>query len=466
MKKIIPIIMSGGKGTRLWPVSRKSHAKQYKKIINDNSLLEETLIRISSNKMNNPIIITNKDDLFFVNDSLTKLNILAEVILEPEGKGTAPAIAIAAHKLDPDDVILILSSDHFIEDSESFNSQILKAHKMAKKGFLVTFGIKPTYPNTGYGYIKKGSSTEIEDCFMIDSFKEKPSKDVAEKYLEDKDYFWNSGIFMFTAGNYLDELNIYSPKIYKRALDTLENSSASDNNLYLNKDFFDLCPEDSIDYAVLEKTTKSVMIQCDIGWTDVGTWSSVHDVSSKDKNNNSKSNNILSISSKNNYIYTNKLTTLLGVNDLVVVDTADALLITDHNNSQNIGEIVEALNIANKDEANIGRKVYRPWGAYDSISSGPGFQVKVITVNPGSKLSVQKHFKRSEHWTVVSGVAEVTKGKKIFTLNKNESTYIEIEEIHALANPGSEELVLIEVQCGSYLGEDDIVRYEDIYGRV
>ena len=458
--------MSGGKGTRLWPVSRKNHAKQYKSIITENTLLEDTLIRTLSSKISTPIIITNKDDLFFIKNSLNKLNKDADLMLEPFGKGTAPAIAIAAHKLKPDDIMLILSSDHFIEDQDLFNKQILKAYEMAKKGFLVTFGINPTSPNTGYGYIKRGTSTELEDCFMVDAFKEKPCKEDAQKYLDDKNYFWNSGIFMFTAGNFLEELNMYSPEIYKRTFDTFTNSTYLDNNLHINKEFFDLCPSNSIDYAVLEKTTKSIMIQCNIGWTDVGTWSSVHDVSSKDDDNNSKSNNILSIDSKNKYVNSNKLTTLLGVQDLVIVDTADALLITNHSNSQNITTVVDALNIANKDEANIGRKVHRPWGTYDSISSGPGFQVKVITVNPGAKLSVQKHFKRSEHWTVVSGIAEVTKNKEIFILKENESTYIEIEEIHALKNAGSEELILIEVQCGSYLGEDDIVRYEDIYGRV
>ena len=461
---LVSVILAGGTGSRLWPVSRKTHPKQFKSLISNESLIKQTMDRISDLKIDRNIIICNEDHKFFVLEEINDLKETDTIIVEPIGRNTAPAIALAALACSKDDILLVLSADHYIRDKSSFQKTLSSSIKHAESDKLVTFGIMPNEANTGYGYIELGS--EIQDAYNIKSFKEKPSLDDAEKYVSSKNFLWNSGIFMFKAQKYLSELKEFHPNIIQscsKSLKTDKNKKFS----YVDKNKFEECENISIDYAVMEKTKDAIIVPMQSYWSDVGTWSSLYDVGIKDKNNNILSGDILSINSSNLFVKgENKLIATYGLDNLIIVDTKDALLVIDKKSSHQVKEIVKKLDDDNRSEHIIHREVHRPWGMYDSVDNGSGFQVKRLTVKPKQKLSTQMHHHRSEHWVVVSGMARVHYEDRFIDLKVNESTYHDKEVVHSLENITDEPLILIEVQIGDYLGEDDIVRFSDIYGRV
>ena len=464
--KINPVIIAGGSGTRLWPASRSGHPKQFAKIHSDYSLIQETLLRVKNDQFNNPIVVCNREHRFLVQNQANELDMDVKIILEPEGRNTAAAISLAAHFIGDDEIILVLSSDAYIEDNEKFLSSTTKALEILNKKTLVTFGVRPSSPNTGYGYINIGDSNK--DAFCIKSYKEKPNLNKAKKYYKSKDYFWSIGIFMFYSDAILKELQKYEPEIYSHTQESILKSKLDNSFIHIDEDEFKKCKNISIDVAVMENTDKGQLIPLDCNWKDLGTWDQVYEVDDKkDIDLNSKSGNIRTIDSKRNIFYgDDKLIVSIGLEDTVICDTKDALLVANKDQIHKLKDVVEELKYEDCPQLEFHSKVYRPWGSYECIDSGKSFQVKRIIVNPGAKLSVQKHHKRSEHWVVVQGKAEVLKGEDTFLLEENESTYIPVGTIHALKNPGDDPLHLIEVQTGSYLGEDDIVRFEDIYGRV
>lgn len=464
--KIQPVILAGGGGSRLWPISRQSRPKPFNKIISDTSMLHSTLKRLKGMDTNQIIIVTNDSHKFFVKRLVEETNSNAKLIIEPCGRNTAPAIAAAANIAEKDSMLLVLPADHLIESVDGFQEMVNNVKNSSCEKSLVIFGIKPTSPHTGYGYIKTSKIVD-KPYLAVEKFVEKPDSDIAKKYIVDNKYYWNSGMFMFRNDLYLSELKDHNNKMYQTVKKSIPDNYMELDEIKLKKDVFELCPSDSIDYAVLEKTNNAVCFPVDINWSDLGSWSSIYDViTNKDKNGNfSKGDNIL-IDSSNNLIFSeSKLVTTVGINDSVVIETKDAVLVTTREKSEDVKKLVDTLKDMGKEEYEWHREVHRPWGKYDSIDQDEGFQVKRITVNPGAKLSVQMHYHRSEHWVVVSGIARVHYGDKFHDLNVNESTYHDKEVIHALENPGKDPLVLIEVQVGEYLGEDDIVRYDDIYGR-
>lgn len=474
---MIPVILSGGSGTRLWPLSRSSYPKQFLPITEEKTLFQLTLERIS--KLNqelanfqNPIIVTNENHRFIVAEQLRQQKTAAQILLEPIARNTAPAIAAAAelalsHGEDP--VLLILAADHVIEQQEAFNQAVAVGLSAAEAGKLVTFGIVPTAPETGYGYIKsqnKIEKTQLQS-YPVAQFVEKPNFETAQQYLANGFYLWNSGMFMFKASIYLQELEKFNPSIVKNAKNAIRESKNDLDFVRLDKASFEQCPEDSIDYAVMEKTEHAVVVPLNANWNDVGAWNSVWGVSQKDENGNSLRGDVITHDTHNSLIHAEtRLVSTLGLENVVVIETADAVLVADQSKVQDIKKIVEKLKSTQRFEVDQHRKVYRPWGSYDSINSGSRYQVKCIVVNPGQKLSLQMHHHRAEHWIVVNGTAKVRKGDETILLTENQSIYIPLGETHALENPGKVPLELIEVQSGSYLGEDDIVRFEDLYGRV
>ena len=461
------VVMAGGSGTRLWPLSRAAHPKQFLALHGEDTMLQSTFKRLAGLDIETSVTICNEEHRFFVAEQLREINQLGSIILEPIGRNTAPAIALAAllSQEGEDPLLLVLAADHVIQDEEAFTKTVMNAIPLAEAGKLVTFGIVAHEPNTGYGYIKKGAS--LGPGFTVGAFVEKPSTDLAKEYLETDDYFWNSGMFLFKASRYLEELQKHRPDIYKACQLSIEDISKDNDFLRVNEVAFDLCPSDSIDYAVMEKTDEAVVVPMDAGWSDIGSWSSLWDISEKDRQGNAMHGDVILHESNNSYVRTDgKLVVAIGVEDLVIVSTKDVLVVAHRNSVQDVKIVVEQLKNDSRTEWEHHREVYRPWGKYDSVDSGERYQAKRITVNPGAKLSVQLHHHRAEHWVVVSGTAKVTNGKKTFILSENESTYIPLGVIHALENPGKVPLEIIEIQSGSYLGEDDIVRLEDIYGRV
>jgi len=465
MTSLVPVIMAGGVGTRLWPLSRASYPKQFLTLNGDRTLLQRTVERISALPTLAPITICNEEHRFLVAEQLQEMRALGKIILEPVGRNTAPAIALAALTEDSDDpLLLVLAADHVIADIDSFTESVKKAMPLAEQGKLVTFGIVPSEPHTGYGYIKAGA--ELGDGFIVDGFKEKPDQVTAETYLEQGGYYWNSGMFLFKASRYLEELKAYRSDIFNACSKAVSNVSPDLDFIRVDAEAFAACPDDSIDYAVMENTADAVVVPMDAGWNDIGSWSSLWDVSEKDESGNAKSGDVILHEVKNSYIRADdKLIAAVGVNDLVVVSTKDALLIAHKDRVQDAKLVANKLRDDGRTEWELHREVYRPWGKYDSIDNGDRYQVKRITVKPGAKLSVQMHHHRAEHWVVVSGSAKVTNGDETFLLSENESTYIPVGVIHALENPGRVPLEIIEIQSGSYLGEDDIVRLSDLYGR-
>ena len=464
---LIPVIMAGGSGSRLWPMSRSKYPKQLLPLTSEKSMLQETAQRIVPLTTQAPLVICNEDHRFIVAEQLKAQDQLGSIILEPVGRNTAPAIALAAIKIaeqDPEALMLVLAADHVIKNQAAFISSVNKAITQAKNNTLVTFGIVPDQPETGYGYIKRGE--QQGECFAVEKFVEKPDEETAQKYLDSGDYYWNSGMFVFKASTYLQELEKHQPEILKACQKAMQHTTADSDFIRVDKTAFEACPDDSIDYAVMEKTAHAQVVPMDAQWSDVGSWSALWDISEKDKNNNATRGDVLTYTTSNSYINAEqRLVTTVGVDNLVIVETKDAVLVADKSQVQHVKKIVEQLKVANRTEHNIHREVYRPWGKYDSIDNGKHYQVKRITVKPGEKLSIQMHHHRAEHWIVVSGIAKVTNGDKTFLLAENQSTYIPVGTIHALENPGKLPLEMIEVQSGSYLGEDDIVRFEDRYGR-
>ena len=469
---ILPVIMAGGTGSRLWPLSRELYPKQFLKLTGALSMLQQTLARLSGIKHHAPLLICNEEHRFIAAEQLRSGGFShSGIILEPVGRNTAPAIALAALQAlksdslgEADPVLLVLAADHLIKDESAFLASVQKAIPFAEAGQLVTFGIVPTAPETGYGYIKVGESEG--DAFSVAEFVEKPSLAVAQDYLASGQYYWNSGMFLFKASRYLEELKKHRPDILSACEQAMASLEIDKDFIRVSKKEFEQCPDDSIDYAVMEKTNAAKVVPMDAGWSDVGSWSALWDVSAKDEHQNVTKGDVISIDSGNNYIYAeNRLITTVGVENLVIIETKDAVLVANKDQVQHVKDVVKKLKESGRTEHKIHREVFRPWGKYDSIDFGKRDQVKRITVNPGEKLSIQMHHHRSEHWVVVSGTAKVTNGDKTFLVTEDQSTYIPLGTIHALENPGKVPLEMIEVQTGSYLGEDDIVRFEDRYGR-
>ena len=452
------IILCGGSGTRLWPISRTLMPKQFVKLFDDKSLFQLTVKR-NSKVCDSQFIVSNAEQYFLSVDQLEELDKTNnKYLLEPVGRNTAPAIALACFALDPQEIVLVTPSDHLIKNESEYQKVIQRATELATNGNLVTFGIKPTFAETGFGYIEASE----ED---VKAFYEKPDFDTATKYLEVGNYYWNSGMFLFKAGIFLEELQKYSPAIYEASLEAFNNASKDEIIRIKHIDMANI-PEDSIDYAVMEKSSKVKVVPSDIAWSDVGSFDALYDELPKDENGNTQNPNHISIDSKNNLIYgcERKIATV-DIEDCIIVDTGDALLISKKGSSQKVKNVVAKLKESSSELHNIHLTASRPWGTYTVLEDTPGYKIKRIEVKPGKRLSLQKHFHRNEHWIVVSGTATVTVGEKIFNVRPNESTYIKMGEIHRLENQGKIPVVLIEAQVGEYTGEDDIVRIEDDFKR-
>ncbi|MBL4670966.1 MAG: mannose-1-phosphate guanylyltransferase/mannose-6-phosphate isomerase [Arenicella sp.] len=469
--RVIPVILSGGVGSRLWPLSRGKYPKQFLCLVDPKlSMLQQTVGRsIGIDGIGPSVIVCNQEHRFMVGEQLQQVGIKdAQILLESEGRNTAPAIALAALSVaekNPNELMLVMPADHVIRDLDAFHKAINVASALAKEGSLVTFGIVPQGPETGYGYIKAGVGKD--GGFDVAEFKEKPDKKTAQQYIESGDYYWNGGIFVFTASAFLEELKRFEPEVYDAAEKAMSKAIPDLDFIRIDEVAFASSPSISIDYAVMERTAKAKMVALDAGWNDVGSWSALWDVSDKDENGNAITGDVIVVDTRNSHIYSeNKLVSVVGVDNLVVVETDDEVLVTDRDHSQNVKAIVNQLESLKRTQISHHRKVYRPWGWYDSIDSGDRFQVKRIQVKPGAKLSVQMHHYRAEHWVVVRGMAEILNGEQTIVLKENQSTYIPIGAKHSLRNPSETEVLeIIEVQSGSYLGEDDIVRFEDNYGR-
>lgn len=459
------IILAGGSGSRLWPLSRSKYPKQFLSLVSKETMLQASIDRLSLLDIDSITIICNEDHRFFVSEQIKKYEeYKISIILESIGRSTAPAIAVASLIEENNLPTLVLAADHFVENIEFFSESVNKAVELSKDGKLVTFGIKPKSPHTGYGYIKKGMGSD--GSYAIEKFVEKPNPNLAKELFSSNEYLWNSGMFLFKSKVYLDELKEYRPEIYKACMKATKLIEKDLDFLRFDYQEFEKSPTESIDYAVMENTTKGYVVEMKSNWSDIGSWASLLDISQKDENNNFNFGDTVSIECRNSYIRSDyKLVTAIGLEDIYVINSKDATLVAHKDKVEDIKLIINHLKNNNREEVEYNREVFRPWGSYDSLESGDNFQVKILKVKPGAKLSIQSHNFRSEHWVVVSGTAEVTKGDETFILSENESTYIPVKTIHSLKNPGEEELRIIEVQSGSYLGEDDIVRYEDIYGR-
>ncbi len=468
---ITPVILAGGSGTRLWPVSRSLYPKQFLKLTHDtNSLFQETILRITqleTVESSPPIVICNEEHRFLVAEQLRAINIAPmAIILEPVGRNTAPAIALAALKAEAESKLLVLPADHFIEPSKEFENALLAAEKLSGLDKLVTFGIKPSHPETGYGYIKAGDTISNSEGFTVDRFVEKPDLEKAKALLESGDFFWNSGMFLFKSAVYLAELKEQSTQIYDACNQSFAGLVEDLDFLRIPKEDFENCPSDSIDYAVMEKTKSAAVVPFNITWDDVGSWSSLWKVNSKNENNNFIKGDVYSHETNNSYVHADsRLVATIGLDNHIVVETADAVLVADKSKTQEVKHILSQLKQDEREETNLHKRVYRPWGWYESICSSDNFQVKRICVSPGASLSLQMHHHRAEHWVIVKGVAKVTNGDEVKLFNEDQSTYIPIGNKHRLENCEQEDLEIIEIQTGSYLGEDDIVRFEDVYGR-
>ncbi len=466
MSDIIPVILSGGSGTRLWPLSREAYPKQFLPLVGDYTMLQATAKRTRGLTMRDPIVVSNAEHRFMVAEQLREIGISTlSILLEPVGRNTAPAIALAALEATQhgdDAILLVLPSDHVIKDENAFHAAVRSALPAAESGRLVTFGIVPTGPETGYGYIKGIGGAEIQS---VERFVEKPDRKTAETYVASGQYYWNSGMFLFLASEYLKQLEQFQPQILEACKTALSKAKRDSDFARVDAEAFAACPSDSIDYAVMEKTPNASVIPLNAGWSDVGSWSALWEVSPQDAAGNAHRGDVMAIDCKNTYAFGQRLIAMVGLEDVVVVETDDAIMVGHRDKVQKVKDIVGQLKTDGRSHATWHRKVYRPWGAYDSIDNGERFQVKRITVKPGGTLSLQMHHHRAEHWIVVSGTAKVTRGEEIILLTENQSTYIPLGVVHRLENPGKMPLELIEVQSGSYLGEDDIVRFEDQYGR-
>jgi len=474
---IYPVILAGGSGTRLWPMSRSLYPKQLINLYNAHTMLQNTILRLSGlNDLGDPVVICNENHRFMTAEQIRRIDINDfKIILEPAARNTAPAIALAALILDEnltsghqdDPVMLVLPADHEIKNIDAFHEIIQSGAQLARQGKLVTFGIVPSSPETGYGYIKKGDRLDNSDpAFMIDRFVEKPDYETAVSYLESGDFCWNSGMFMFKASAVISELGAFAPDMLEKCRTAIKNGNMDLDFFRVDKAAFEAITEDSIDYAVMEKTAKGVVIALDAGWNDLGSFDALWQTGDKDECNNVTSGDVLVHNVTDTYIHSDsRLVAAVGLEKFVIVDTKDAVLVAPRDQVQDVKKIVTQLKAQKREEAVSHAKVYRPWGDYETIDMADRYQVKRITVKPGAKLSLQKHHHRAEHWTVVSGTAIVTKGTEEILLKEDESIYIPLGTMHRLENPGKIPLELIEVQSGPYLGEDDIVRFDDVYGR-
>lgn len=468
--KITPVILSGGIGTRLWPLSRAQYPKQYLPLVGDKTLLQESLLRLRGlDNLAQPIIVCNAGQRFLVAEQCQQINFKnPTILLEPIGRNTAPAIAAAAlqaNKINPESLLLVLSADHIIADVAAFHQAVKLAAKQAQAGKLVTFGVVPTDANTGYGYIKF-SQKKDNDAHKIESFVEKPDLQTAQNYLKQGNYLWNSGMFMFASKTLITQLDVYAPEIVAAVRAAMNSATQDLDFIRLDEQNFANCPSNSIDYALMEKSNNGVVIPLDAKWNDIGSWSALYDISTKDHNGNVIQGDVITQDTTNTYICAkHHLLTTIGVDNLIIVDTPDATFIANKDKAHKVKNIVTQLKNSKREEFDSHRKTYRPWGWYDSIETGEFFQVKRLYIKPNAKLSLQLHRKRCEHWVVVKGVASVTNGEQKFELKQGQSTYIPSGVKHCLANNTKAQLEIIETQSGAYLGEDDIWRFEDIYGR-
>lgn len=464
---LLPVIMAGGSGSRLWPLSRSLYPKQFISLTSKKTMLQETIARLKNVEHQPPLLICNEEHRFIVAEQLRQENFKhSGIILEPVGRNTGPAIALAAIKAmqnGDDPLLLVLAADHVIQDHTSFTKSIEKAISSAEQGALITFGIVPTAPETGYGYIKKGNLVN-ESAFQVERFVEKPDLNTAEQYIASNEYLWNSGMFLFKASCYVNELKKHAPEILSSCELALKNSLSDLDFTRINAEIFEACPEDSIDYAVMEKADNVLVVPMDAGWSDVGSFSSLWEVSPKDQQSNVIIGDVLTENTRNSYVYSqSKLVSTVGVDNLVIIETKDAVLVANKDNVQDVKSIVNQLKQAGRSECEQHREAYRPWGTHDEIAHGERFHVKHLKVKPGEKTALQMHYHRAEHWVVVQGTAKVTNGDKSYILSENESTYIPIGSPHRIENPGKIDLHLIEVRSGNYLEEDDIVRIKE-YG--
>jgi mannose-1-phosphate guanylyltransferase / mannose-6-phosphate isomerase len=467
---IVPVIMCGGAGTRLWPVSRESMPKQFVSLVGAGSTFQQVLGRISQPDLfTRPIVITNTEFRFVVAEQLRESGIEADIVLEPARRDSGPAVAVAAMLAaarDRDALVLVLAADHVVRKPDEFCEACRRAAEAAAEGKIVTFGIKPTHPATHYGYIRPGKALNGGAVHTVEAFVEKPDAVTAAGYVADH-YLWNSGNFLFHAATMLGEIERFEPAMAEAAKAAIEGLTRDLDFLRLAADPFARAPKKSIDYAVMERTRLAAVVPADLGWSDVGSWSTVWEVLDHDQAGNATEGPVVMLDSRNSLVRSEEpmLTTVVGLDDVIVVSTADAVLVSARSKAEQVKTLVEQLKARNHPAAVEHRRIYRPWGYYQDIDLAPRYRVKRIVVKPGSKLSLQKHFHRSEHWVVVSGTAEVTLGSEVRSVHENESIYIPIGSVHRLANPGRIPLELIEVQVGSYLGEDDIVRLDDVYGR-
>ena len=466
MAQLQPVLLSGGSGTRLWPLSREAYPKQFLPLAGDDTMVQATWRRVEALADLAPIVVANEEHRFLVAEQLRQVGApVPAILLEPVGRNTAPAIAAAALQAmagGADPLLLVLPSDHVVRDVAGFQRAVREASSAAEAGALVTFGVVPDAPETGFGYIQAEAGDGLRQVLR---FVEKPDAATARSYLDAGGYYWNSGMFLFRASRYLEELARFRPDIVDAVRAAHVAARHDGDFVRLDKDAFSACPSDSIDYAVMEKTADAMVLPVDIGWNDVGSWSALWDVAERDADGNAHHGDVIAVDSRNSYAYAQRLVALVGVDDIVVVETDDAVLVARKDKVQEVKQVVARLKQEQRSQAVLHREVHRPWGSYDSVDNGGRHQVKRIKVKPGAALSLQMHHHRAEHWIVVSGTAKVTRGDETLLLSENESTYIPLGVKHRLENPGKVPLELIEVQSGSYLGEDDIVRFEDVYGR-
>lgn len=472
---IVPIVLSGGSGSRLWPLSREMYPKQFLSLVNKKTMLQNTLTRLSRvSGLASPMVVCNESHRFIVADQLSAIDQSpSAILLEPLGRNTAPAVAVAALQAmaeGHDPVLLILPADHVIKDEEMLCQVVEAGSYYAREGKLITFGIVPEGPETGYGYIKRGAAVGLErsntSAYKVDRFEEKPNFTTAQKYVESGCYYWNSGMFMFLASRFIEELERQAPAILSACRNAFVGAKRNGEAVLLDRDSFASCPSDSIDYAVMEKTSDGLVLPLDAGWSDVGSWSAIWEIGQGGADGNVIVGDVFQKDTTNSYLHAeSRMVAVVGVDNLVVVETADAVLVCAKDRVQEVKGVVDNLRKNKRAEAVLHRRVYRPWGGYECIDREDRFQVKRITVNPGASLSSQMHHHRAEHWIVVKGTAKITHGNETLILSENQSTYIPLGVVHRLENPGKIPLELIEVQSGSYLGEDDIVRFDDVYGR-